>query len=165
MSKGGVDSGIGAGNGTYLHHLDLGSAGARHEMYKKCSVEQIDSLKAHNFAFIRRSGGGWTYAIVSDRHDDFIRFVVDGRGSTKVLSRRSWPKLIRLVRPPSEQEGDSLSKTRRMEPSPSSVRQNLTSETTGPCVAIEDLSPLPFGRSQRQNGGWTRDSGVLSLFD
>lgn len=87
-------------NTYYLPHLDLGDPGKSHDMLtRKASSKKIDSLQLHDFAFIYRSNGSWTYAIIADKHDDYIRFVVDGEGSAKVTSRKSWSKYIRLVNP------------------------------------------------------------------
>jgi hypothetical protein len=56
----------------------------------------------YSFAFVLRSSGYWTYAIVANRQvikgQEAIRFVVDKNGSTKILKRRHWARYIRLVR-------------------------------------------------------------------
>lgn len=62
------------------------------------ALELISSLRAHNFAFVRRSKSHtWTYAIIAEMNDDCIRFVVDRNGSTKTLKRKKWAKTVRLV--------------------------------------------------------------------
>lgn len=102
-------------NETYLPHLDLGDVGSPSDMMihhpdlsssttssdakqtPKTTTMTIDSLKVHDFAFILRSDGQWTYAIIANRTSTSIRFVVDGNGGTKNLSNRCWMSSIRLV--------------------------------------------------------------------
>jgi len=78
------------------------------------AVENADSLKIHDFAFIRRSNGEWCYSIVAKKNkppdagksgryvveseDESILFVTDARGSTKCIKRKHWGKMIRLVK-------------------------------------------------------------------
>jgi len=95
-------------NMTHLPHLDLGDIGSLRDMLLQEKKTQplsnppsnIDSLQIHDFAFILRSDGhSWTYAIIADRQEDTLRFVVDTKGATKILSRRCWPTMVRLVNP------------------------------------------------------------------
>ncbi|KAL7466621.1 hypothetical protein ACHAXS_006919 [Conticribra weissflogii] len=74
------------------------------------SMESISNLKLHDFAFIRRSNGQWTYAIVANRDDNFagkagdddvnevMLFVIDEKGTTKRYWKRHWKSHIRRVR-------------------------------------------------------------------
>lgn len=62
------------------------------------------SLKKHDFAFVRRSDGSYVYSIVAYRQaprvpgeEEFMIFVIDGAGSTKVVERRYWGTFVRLV--------------------------------------------------------------------
>ena len=57
----------------------------------------VDLLRVHNFAFVLRGNGRWTYAILADRKEDSLLFVVDDEGSTKKLSRKFWATSIRFV--------------------------------------------------------------------
>ena len=60
-------------------------------------------VSMHDFAFIRRSNGSWTYAIVADfPTPSSIRFVTDTKGSTKTLKKEHWVKSVRLVNMKSE---------------------------------------------------------------
>lgn len=85
--------------------LDLGDVAHRNELQHpspECAFEE-HCFPVHSFAFVLRSDGHWTYAIVANRPvpsgpGASIRFVVDKRGSTKILKRRHWGKYIRLVR-------------------------------------------------------------------
>lgn len=54
-------------------------------------------LKMHDFTFVLRSNGRWAYAIVTEKDEEEIVFVVEGDGWTKTLARKHWAALIRLV--------------------------------------------------------------------
>ena len=85
---------------TCLGHLDLGDTGKSQDMLKCYPLhtwEMIYSLQKHDFAFILRSNGSWTYAIIADRQEESIRFVVNTTGSTKTLFTRRWLDSIRVV--------------------------------------------------------------------
>mmetsp|Transcript_40554 Transcript_40554/g.84860 ORF Transcript_40554/g.84860 Transcript_40554/m.84860 type:complete len:781 (+) Transcript_40554:105-2447(+) len=91
-------------NCTYLPRLDLGDTGTTRDMMmsessKRTALEKLNSLKIHDFAFILRSDGQWTYAIIADKQDDRILFVVDADGQTKKLCKKYWSNSIRLVNP------------------------------------------------------------------
>ena len=59
----------------------------------------IDSLQKHDFAFIKRSDGSYTYSILAciDDEGERMTFVLDNKGSTKVIRKRHWNKLVCLV--------------------------------------------------------------------
>jgi hypothetical protein len=64
--------------------------------------DRAASLHLNSFAFVLRSTGDWTYAIVSDGPnqrgpDASIKFIVDTKGRTKVIKARHWSQYIRLV--------------------------------------------------------------------
>eukprot|EP01083_Nonionella_stella_P254988 875724_1 len=82
---------------TFLDHLSIGDAGSSQDMMPVSTPSMIQPLKKHDFAFIRRSDGRWTYAIIADRQDDHILFVVDPDGSTKNISRRKLLSGVRIV--------------------------------------------------------------------
>mmetsp|Transcript_35937 Transcript_35937/g.63047 ORF Transcript_35937/g.63047 Transcript_35937/m.63047 type:complete len:411 (+) Transcript_35937:43-1275(+) len=89
---------------TYLPHLDLGDVGTSQDMIiesssRSIALEKLNSLKIHDFTFILRSDGQWTYAIIADRQDNTIRFVVNTDGDAKTLSEKHWSTSIRLVNP------------------------------------------------------------------
>lgn len=143
---------------TYLHHLDLGDAASSNDMSINSEPSKIASLKNHDFAFVLRSNKQWTYAIIADKKDDQIVFVVDTEGSTKVMPIKSWARSIRVVKPSNR--------------SPMHVKEelleSLDSLPTMPFTSSEQqdgMPPPPLTRLKRQRGGWNRDSGVLSLFD
>jgi hypothetical protein len=85
--------------------LDLGDIATPSEVQDLShdSAFEDESFPIHSFAFVRRSSGHWTYAIVANRPvlngpDASIRFVLDKNGSTKILERKHWARYIRLVR-------------------------------------------------------------------
>ena len=88
-----------SGINTFLSHVELGSASPDDELacppYR--AVELILALRVHDFAFVLRSDGRWTYAIIAERTAKNMRFVVDSDGATKTFRRREWLKCIRLV--------------------------------------------------------------------
>jgi len=67
------------------------------------------ALDNHDFAFVKRSDGSFSYAILAYRSvepvkrgdkksvEDCMTFVVNGAGSTKKVCRRQWAKCVRLV--------------------------------------------------------------------
>ena len=84
--------------------FDLGDIATPNDMQypSPTSAFEETNFPIHSFAFIRRSNGQWTYAIVANRpvlHGPLasIRFVVDTYGSTKTLKRKHWERYIRLV--------------------------------------------------------------------
>lgn len=90
-----------------LRVLKLGDVASPQDMHiefdSQRQYENVESLAIHSFAFILRSTGDWTYAIISDRPvesgpDASIRFVLNSRGSTKTIKAKNWSTHIRLVR-------------------------------------------------------------------
>ncbi len=61
------------------------------------SVKELHHLDA---AFIRRSNGRWTYALVANIDDKGIIFVVDKKGSTKTLTSDTskWKNTVRRIK-------------------------------------------------------------------
>ena len=80
------------------------------------SLAKIGALQEHDFAFVRRSDGSFSYAILAYRHaspvkgargrtgkgstEECLTFVVSEIGTTKMVRRRFWSKFVRLVRAP-----------------------------------------------------------------
>ena len=69
----------------------------------------IGELHHLDAAWVRRSNGRWTYALVADRCDKEIRFVVNEKGATKVFPKSLWRSSVRRVRVLSQRQGDRLS--------------------------------------------------------
>ena len=61
------------------------------------AMDAADSLLKHDFAFVKRSDGSFTYAILAFRSRDSLTFVMSGTGSTKTVSRRRWTESVRPV--------------------------------------------------------------------
>ena len=71
-----------------------------HMAAEPTSEEAVNSLHKHDFAFIKRSDGSYTYAIlacINDDDEERMRFVLHENGSTKVIRKKHWKKLICLV--------------------------------------------------------------------
>ena len=76
-------------------------------------IRAVESLQMHDFAWVKRSDGTYTYAIlthrpssptttdsneVTSKHSDEVKcFVVNDAGSTKMIPKSRWHERIRLV--------------------------------------------------------------------
>lgn len=67
---------------------------------KKETAAAVALLRVSDAAFVRRSDGNWTYAIVKERTDASIKFKVNARGSTKSFPMSQWGSYIRKIKPP-----------------------------------------------------------------
>jgi hypothetical protein len=76
---------------------------ARVKVIVESAINQLCHLDA---AFVRRSDGSWTYAIMADRTDDAIRFVVNDKGSTKSYPKHLWKSSVRRIRVLTQRQGD-----------------------------------------------------------
>ena len=92
--------------------LTLGDIATPRDMHiepnPRKAYENAASLQIHSFAFILRSNGQWTYAILANRPvesgpEASIRFVLDTEGRTKTLKSKHWSKCLRLVKDPESQ--------------------------------------------------------------
>lgn len=94
----------------YRHDYTLGDVvRSRSDMVSECdeetSLKSVSSLHVHDFAFIKRSDGDWTYAVLALRSFETVRgdlkecmtFVVDDYGATKTIDKFQWSNYIRLV--------------------------------------------------------------------
>jgi hypothetical protein len=88
------------------HGFKLGDVARPQDMHidpnPQMAHDRAASLRLNSFAFVLRSTGDWTYAIVSDGSNQSgpeasIKFVVDTRGRTKTIKARHWSRYIRLV--------------------------------------------------------------------
>lgn len=105
-------------NKTYVHKLRLGDNGTFPYIMPASSsqdfvLEKIHALKTHDFAFILRSNGQWKYAIIAERQEHFILFVVDTAGNAKKLEHNQWATSIRLVNPKEACNPEASSRDRR----------------------------------------------------
>ena len=109
-------------NGTYLHHLDIGDVGSPRDMAPRApDASQVESLQTHDFAFVLRRNGQWTYAILAGRREGgALLFVVDSIGSVKRISRTRWAKLVRTVKKAAANDFNSSEDTAAGSSSPTS---------------------------------------------
>jgi hypothetical protein len=68
----------------------------------KDGIEYASTLQPLDFAFILRSNGTWTYAVVCDilncnNNKPSIKFVVDRQGCTRTIPKKYWGKYICLI--------------------------------------------------------------------
>lgn len=76
-----------------------------HMMIETCpqaALIHVCQLKTHDFAFVKRSDGSWTYAILAGHgkdidNEEVMLFVINEKGCTKAIKKRDWSKLIRRV--------------------------------------------------------------------
>lgn len=86
--------------------LQLGDVASPQDMHIESDhqrqYENVASLPVHSFAYILRSTGEWTYAIIADRPvkcgpNASIMFVLNDKGSTKTIKAKDWGKYIRPI--------------------------------------------------------------------
>ncbi len=63
------------------------------------TTNEVDTLQTHDFAWVKRSNGTYTYSIIAYRTPDVITFVMCENASTKKVQRKHWGKFVRLVAP------------------------------------------------------------------
>jgi len=100
--------------GETLHHLSHMTV----ESTVEASMASIQSLRNHDFCFLKRSDGSYTYATLAhrtmemkrcstasterEREDDTeecMTFVVSGTGCTKMIKKRQWVEFVKRVSP------------------------------------------------------------------
>ena len=69
----------------------------------------IGELRHLDAAWVRRSDGSWTYALVANGSDKEIRFVVNEKGATKTYPKSLWRSSVRRIRVLSQRQGERLS--------------------------------------------------------
>eukprot|EP00956_Cyclotella_meneghiniana_P010721 scaffold15012_cov47-Cyclotella_meneghiniana.AAC.5 len=72
------------------------------ETCQRAALINACQLKTHDFAFVKRSDGSWTYAILAGHckdidNEEVMVFVTSETGCTKVIKQRNWAKSIRGV--------------------------------------------------------------------
>lgn len=58
------------------------------------AARAFDSLQKHDFAFIKRRDGTYTYAILAKRTENSLTFVVCKDGYVKKVGKKNWNELI-----------------------------------------------------------------------
>jgi len=61
------------------------------------STGDTSSLENHDFAFVKRSDGSYSYAILAERSEEFMLFAMNASGATKKISKKHWSSLLCLV--------------------------------------------------------------------
>ena len=73
------------------------------ESCPQAALERVSRLNVHDFAFVKRSNGSWSYAILAHRYVDMssneehMMFVLSEVGSTKIVKRSQWAKCVSCV--------------------------------------------------------------------
>lgn len=132
---------------TFLPRLHLGDAAAPTDMLLHFDPDRVSSLQNHDFAFILRSDKRWAYAIVADRKDYQITFVIDIEGNTKVISRNRWLDSIRPV----NCGGNGI---RVIQPPPKPASQ-VNDE-----ISVHTIDCMQHPRFESQHGDCDSDSSV-----
>lgn len=87
-----------------ISSYSVGDVGKARDMIidsKKATVIAVSQIRSNDAAFVRRSDGTWTYAIVKDRTEGekaTIRFKVNARGSTKAFPVTQWGAYVRRIK-------------------------------------------------------------------
>ena len=75
------------------------------------AIQAVDGLQTHNFAWVKRSNGLYTYAILAyrscststtigpstDKEEEYMYFVLNNSGLTKMIRKNNWHQSICLV--------------------------------------------------------------------
>ncbi|KAL7475358.1 hypothetical protein ACHAW6_001274, partial [Cyclotella cf. meneghiniana] len=73
------------------------------------AAKNASNLQNHDFAFVKRTDGSWTFAILAcriflesqsnqaDSHEECMLFVISERGGTKIIRKPHWAEFIRIV--------------------------------------------------------------------
>ena len=86
------------------------------------AITLVNTLSKHDFAWVKRSNGKYSYAILAyrtsstDNNDkdgnnnkgEGMAFVMDELGSTKMIRQKYWCEYVRLVRPMQEEENEDM---------------------------------------------------------
>jgi hypothetical protein len=78
------------------------------ELTSEKATEAVNSLSIHEFAFIKRSNGRYTYAVLAFRSneednnsnhslEECMTFVLSDSGCTKMIKKRQWSEFVRLI--------------------------------------------------------------------
>ena len=82
---------------------------ASHIIDEQTNIGDVNSLRKHDFAFVKRSDGSYSYAILAcrsfepikgaknDDTEECMTFVMNDIGSTKMIKQRHWSAFVCLV--------------------------------------------------------------------
>jgi hypothetical protein len=145
-----------------LPNYEIGDKGSDEDMIitpKRETAAAVAQIRVNDAAFVRRSDGSWTYAIVKDQVDDgrnrSIRFKVNTRGSTKSFPPSQWGTYIRCVNTRTE-----VNTNRR-----SAAQANRSAPGLGEYLDSNNRRPVqPVGHSSSSvAGNFTGYSGDVSV--
>ena len=148
------------------------------EKTEGASLAAIESLQNHDFCFLRRSDGSYTYAILAYRTIEPLRpsspeggespgveecmtFVVNSTGCTKMIKRRQWTEFVRRCAvPPPAAAADS---DEPPQPQGAAAGCAATTEALEKAAAAEDnLRRIrrEFYATRPEPGGWTPPASI-----
>ena len=138
---------------------------ASHALHATSSTTAL-SLQKHDFAFVKRSNGHYSYAILAYRttsgddspshHNDSMKsidnngkggeegmaFVMDNSGSTKMIRKKHWAEYVRLVAPQEEEEEEEDVTHHNVPGKPTSSSDNHQDDDDGDDVMLCQEIPI-----------------------
>jgi hypothetical protein len=101
----------------------------------QAAFNQVSRLKLHNFAFIKRTDGSWTYALLAHRYfdadeEECMMFVLQEDGSKKTIKKRQWASFVRAV------ANEKSAKEERMDPY---LSRNISMDSFDLWVDLQDM--------------------------
>ena len=99
------------------------------------AIDSIGTLVNHDFAWVKRTDGTYTYSILAYRSsssdganeaeegqaEEYMTFVLNNLGVTKIISKSLWGRCIRLVAP----ENDISAPSSRMKQPPENIKAEV----------------------------------------
>ena len=82
---------------------------ASHIINEQTNIRAVNSLRKHDFAFVKRRDGSYSYAILAcrsfepikgaknDHTEECMTFVMNDTGSTKMIRQRHWSEFVCLI--------------------------------------------------------------------
>ena len=99
------------------------------------SAQMIPKPHSYNFAFIKRTDGSWTYALLAHRYfdadeEECMMFVLQEDGTKKTIKKRQWASFVRAV------ANEKLAKEERMDPY---LSRNISMDSFDLWVDLQDM--------------------------
>ena len=121
------------------------------------AITLVSTLSKHDFAWVKRSNGRYSYAILAYRTSstdndgnnkgEGMAFVMDEAGSTKMIRKKYWCEYVRLVRPMQEDEDNDMDCGMEMSLDPSTHRRT-TVMSSAPTIHQDQDYHLPQDHSK-----------------
>jgi len=155
-----------------LPNYAIGDKGKDSDMIvasKRETAASVAQIRVHDAAWVRRSDGSWTYAVVKDRtfgDKGTIRFKVNLRGSTKAFPISQWGTYVRRIKipldaPPAIAAGSGRSLSNFLDNQHTSVRMSGARSVAGgirldsggaSVISVGSAQSAPMiNKSSRQN--------------